>query len=115
MGLENFAAAERLLRRVIQFAESKDMMGGWRGLGQAYLFLAAAMVGQGTRPLPSRPSLRRTPSPCTWPMTNCAVRPGIYSAVSPRSSPPRRYLLNCTIEKFAPGTVSRKACGCCAG
>lgn len=47
VGLENFAAAERLLRRVIQFAESKDMMGGWRGLGQAYLFLAAAMVGQG--------------------------------------------------------------------
>ena len=46
-GAGHFEAAERLLGRVIRFAERKDAPGHWRGLGQAYLFLAEAALGQG--------------------------------------------------------------------
>ncbi|MBK8985724.1 MAG: AAA family ATPase [Chloroflexi bacterium] len=41
------AVAERLLRRIIQYAESKEAVGQWRGTGAAYLFLAEAVLGQG--------------------------------------------------------------------
>jgi len=45
-GVGHYPAAERLLRRIIQYAESKETIGQWRGLGQAYLFLAEAALGQ---------------------------------------------------------------------
>ncbi|MCA9874129.1 MAG: AAA family ATPase [Ardenticatenaceae bacterium] len=50
-GVGHYLPAERLLRRIIQYAESKETIGRWRGLGQAYLFLAEAALGQEKTPI----------------------------------------------------------------
>ncbi len=47
VGAGQFVTAERLLRRIMQYAESKETMGSWRELGPAYLFLAEAELAQG--------------------------------------------------------------------
>jgi tetratricopeptide (TPR) repeat protein len=40
-------AAEKQLKRLIEYAEDKEQIGDWRGLGAAYLFLAETLLGQG--------------------------------------------------------------------